>query len=171
MSKIEYFNEDCQKRKRTGNYIKKHGLSKTRISATHSNMMARCYNPKSEKYKRYGGRGIVVCDEWKTPKNFFDWSLSNGYAENLTIERIDNNGNYEPNNCTWITKGEQARNKSTNKNLTLCGVTRCITEWAEVTGYSIRTIQWRIKSGWSTSDLLTIEPSKKNRLEKINGKH
>lgn len=71
----------------------------------------RCFNEKKKEYRNYGGRGIKICDEWMEYKNFYIWAMTNGYKDNLTIERIDVNGNYEPNNCTWITIQEQQKNK------------------------------------------------------------
>lgn len=74
-------------------------------------MKTRCLNKNKKEYKNYGGRGIVICDEWLEYKNFYVWAMTNGYKNNLTIERINVNGNYEPNNCTWITIQEQQLNK------------------------------------------------------------
>lgn len=74
-------------------------------------MYYRCYNENNHAYKNYGARGITVCDEWQSFENFYNWAKSNGYQDNLTIERIDVNGNYEPSNCTWISMEEQAKNK------------------------------------------------------------
>ena len=78
-------------------------------------MKRRCTIPKDESYKNYGGRGITVCDEWLDPINFIEWALANGYKEGLTLERIDVNGNYEPNNCTWVTR--ELQNKNTRRNI------------------------------------------------------
>lgn len=97
------------------NHYKKHGLSGSRLSVIRNGMMSRCYNPKSENYYLYGGRGIKICDEWKNKetgmKNFYDWAMANGYQDNLTIDRVDVNGDYEPNNCRWATNQEQQNNK------------------------------------------------------------
>jgi hypothetical protein len=75
-------------------------------------MRQRCYNSKQKRYKDYGGRGITICDEWRMDyQAFYDWAMANGYKDDLSIDRIDVNGNYEPSNCRWATAKEQARNK------------------------------------------------------------
>ena len=95
--------------------MSRHGMKHTRIYETWCGMKKRCYNPNSKSYKDYGERGIVVCDEWKNDfLSFYNWSVQNGYGENLQIDRIDTNGNYEPSNCRWITHAEQQRNRRNN---------------------------------------------------------
>ena len=84
--------------------------------------MRRCFDKSREQYINYGGRGITVCDEWQGTdgfKNFYKWSMENGYSDNLTIDRIDNDGNYEPSNCRWVDRKTQARNMRTTKFITL----------------------------------------------------
>lgn len=106
-----------EQRHRTDNKAHKikHGLSGTRLAIIRNGMIGRCYNPKSANWNAYGGRGIKICDEWKNKdtgmKNFYDWAMANGYKDGLTIERIDVNGNYCAENCTWITMEEQQFNK------------------------------------------------------------
>lgn len=94
-----------------------HGMTGTRLYRIYKGMCGRCYYTKSDHYNAYGGRGIKVCDEClKNKQNFFEWALKNGYSEDLTIERIDVNGDYCPENCTWITMSEQYKNKQSNCN-------------------------------------------------------
>lgn len=101
----------CSKLKK----VQTHKLSRTRLYRTWSNMKQRCYNPNSCSFDRYGKKGIVVCDEWLNDfKAFYDWSIENGYDDNLTIDRIDSSGNYCPENCQWITNSENSRRVWTN---------------------------------------------------------
>ena len=97
--------------------IKIHGETYTRLYSIWTNMKTRCLNPNREAYKDYGGRGITICPEWTNDYIAFrDWSLNNGYRENLQINRKNNNGNYEPGNCNWITRTENMRNTRRIKN-------------------------------------------------------
>lgn len=126
-----------------------------RIRSILNGMKQRCYNTKTKKYHRYGGRGISVCDEWReNTQAFIDWSLSHGYADNLTIDRIDNDGNYEPGNCRWITRQEQQHNKSSNVLLTYNGKTQDLKQWADELGICYLTLWQRYKAGWDTKKII-----------------
>ena len=120
-------------------------------------MRKRCYKPKSNCYKNYGGRGIMVCDEWMGKdgqKNFYKWAVENGYKKGMTIDRIDNNGNYTPDNCRWATPKTQAYNRSTNSYITIHGKTQTVSEWADEIGISRGAMQNRLRYGWSEDRLL-----------------
>lgn len=109
-----------------------HGVSVNhkRIYHIWHNMVARCHNPKSPAYANYGGRGVSVCEEWRSdPAAFRDWALSNGYTDGLTIDRADNDGNYEPGNCRWITLAEQQGNRRDRQLYTAWGETKSASDW------------------------------------------
>lgn len=108
-------------------------------------MKNRCENPKREKYKDYGARGIKVCDEWKKASAFVEWALSNGYRKGLQLDRIDNNSDYSPQNCRWVTPKENSRNRRNTKLLTINGETKCVAEWCEAIGISPYTVYWWIR--------------------------
>ena len=94
-----------------------------RLDNIYRGMKQRCYYQKHQAYKDYGGRGITVCDEWKnSSKAFFEWAFANGYEEHLTLDRIDNNGNYEPSNCRWVTQRVQCNNRRNKSNTGVVGV-------------------------------------------------
>lgn len=119
-------------------------------------MKQRCTNPNRPDFARYGGNGIKVCDEWLSFEGFKTWAVSNGYADNLTIERNDNTGNYEPANCRWATTKEQAVNKRSNVMVIFNGKTQTISQWAEELGVNYFTLQSRItKRHWSIERALT----------------
>ncbi len=111
-----------------------------RIRSIWKDMRGRCKNKVFKGYSSYGGRGIEVCKEWdESFENFYSWATSNGYADDLSIDRINVNGNYEPSNCRWATNEQQSRNTRVNNNITINGVTHCITDWSRITGVSART--------------------------------
>lgn len=136
-----------------------HGMTNTRLYNCYKGMIARCYREKDIHYPAYGGRGIVVCEEWKNDKKaFFDWSLSHGYQDDLTIERVNVDGNYEPSNCTWIPMGEQYNNKRQNIMIDWMGERHNATYWARKTGIPAGTIRWRYKHGWDTERIFSTLP-------------
>ena len=109
----------CYQKRRASETQKTHGLGYTRLYGTWVNMKGRVFNIKNKWYSDYGGRGIIICDEWKNDfMSFYNWAMSNGYSDELSIDRIDNDGNYEPSNCRWATRIVQSRNQRTQKNNT-----------------------------------------------------
>ena len=138
----------CYGRQRSAEYHLTHGMSGTRIHSVYNTMKGRCYNPKDQKYDRYGARGITICDEWlNNPKSFYDWALSNGYQDGLSIDRIDNDGNYCPENCRWVDRKTQANNKSNNRYYEYNGMKKTISEWAEYLGLPYSAIKARFQRG------------------------
>ena len=111
----------------------KHSLSRTRIYNIWQQIKKRCNNINDTNYHNYGGRGIKVCEEWSNDFiSFYDWAISNGYQDDLTIDRIDVNGNYEPDNCRWATRKIQGNNRRDNMNISINGETKTLTEWYEM---------------------------------------
>lgn len=144
-----------------------HNGSKTRLFGIWQHILNRCYNGNVKGYANYGGRGIVVCDEWKESfANFKNWAYQNGYNENLSIDRIDVNGNYEPSNCRWANAKTQANNKRNNRVVEYNGVAKTISEWADELGLKPSTIKarldvyhWSIDRTLSTPQRRTIPDS------------
>lgn len=133
----------------------KGGLSKSRLYNIWLHMKGRCYRKTDDHFKDYGGRGIQVCEEWKNDFNSFRiWSESHGYKNNLSIDRIDNDRNYEPSNCRWVSMKEQCNNRRSNILITIEGVTHNIKEWSELSGVKYHTIYQRMVRGWTGKDLL-----------------
>ena len=132
------------------------GYSKTRIYSIYIGIKRRCCNPEDKSYPHYGGRGIKICDEWlKDSKVFIEWAKSNGYNDNLSIDRIDVNGNYEPKNCRWVTAKSQANNRTNNLFITFEGKTMTAAEWCESKGWNRHVIPARLKKGWSLEKAMT----------------
>lgn len=135
----------------------KHNQRHTRLYKIWLKMKQRCFNSKDKSYKNYGGRGITMYDKWVNDfMSFYYWSKENGYKEDLSIDRIDNNGNYEPNNCRWTDKKTQNRNTRSNHKITYNGKTMCIIEWAEELGINYSTLKWRIYNNWSIEKAFNI---------------
>lgn len=122
-------------------------------------MKGRCYNTKHPKYKHYGGRGIQVCDEWKNSfQAFYEWAITHGYKEGLSLDRRNDDGDYEPVNCRWVTIKVQNGNKRNNRYLEYRGITRSIPEWSAITGIPTSVIYGRIQyHGWSIERALTTK--------------
>lgn len=146
-----------------------HGQRNTRLYQTWLGMRFRCENPKSDSYKNYGGRGIRVCEEWQRFEPFFEWAMTHGYSDELTIDRIDVNGNYEPSNCRWADNFTQHYNTRKTRYLTVRGQRKSIGEWCRITGLPRELVYDRVfRSGWSAEQALSLPLSQGKRIG--NGK-
>lgn len=135
--------------------VTRHGQRYSRLYEIWRSMKQRCYNPNKKKYECYGGRGITVCDEWLHDfQAFYDWAMANGYSDELSIDRIDVNGNYEPANCRWATIKEQANNRRCNVSLEAFGEEHTVAEWAEILGIKKSTLYSRLQRGCSPEEAL-----------------
>jgi hypothetical protein len=148
--RVDHFFND--KQTTCGTFHKKYENSVigNKIYNTWNRMINRCYNPKSHKYYRYGKRGISVCKDWlNNYDNFYIWCINNGYKEGLSLDRINNDGNYEPSNCRWTTRKQQQRNMCRNRIITYKNQTHCLAEWCERLNLKYETIKSRLNKGWS----------------------
>ena len=135
----------------------KHGLlaENNRLYGIWEGMKQRCLNPNRNGFKDYGGRGITVCKEWLDFYSFYSWAVANGYTEKLTLDRINPNDSYYPNNCRWISAAEQQRNKTNNRLITIKGKTLLLCDWAKNYGIRASVILNRIRSGWTEEEAIT----------------
>lgn len=145
---------DCLKRKLTSSIFSTHKQSNTRLHQIWKGMRKRCNNKNAVGYKNYGGRGIGICAEWDNFANFYEWSMSNNYTELLTLDRINNDGNYEPSNCRWATMKVQANNSRRNHYITINGVTKLLHEWSDYIGISPSNVLVRLSKGYSDDEML-----------------
>ena len=124
-----------------------HGMSKTHLYGVWNSMKCRCNNPNTQHYKNYGARGIAVCDEWNADfMAFHDWAMSNGYHEGLTIDRIDVDGNYCPENCRWTSWKDQQNNRGNNRLYEYNGQTKTLHQWADEYGIKYKTLWMRVNT-------------------------
>lgn len=143
--------------------ISTHGLYHTRIHKEWEGIKARCKNSNDTAYQYYGGRGIKICDAWDNDfMNFYNWSMSNGYEDELTIDRINSDGNYEPNNCRWVNMTIQQRNRRDSVYTEINGITKHLLEWADEYGIKRQTLITRYYKGERGEKL--IRPVGKSNL-------
>ena len=133
---------------------------KTRILGILNGMNTRCYNKGHKDYPKYGGNGITVCDEWQGKdgkQRFYEWAMSNGYRDDLTIDRIDGTKGYSPDNCRWATISEQNRNRATCHYIEYNGEVKTLKEWADIAGLRKDTFRRRVVTyGWSMEEAMSI---------------
>lgn len=149
-----------------------HRGTHTRLHEIWHGMKQRCNNPRSKDAHNYSERGIYVCDEWNESfESFRDWANANGYADNLTLDRIDVNGPYSPENCRWATVKEQSRNTRVNHLLRFNGSEKTMAEWSDITGIPYFTLANRIYHGWTVERALTQPVDHKKNKYKGEMKH
>ena len=145
----------CYRAETTKTTMTTHGMTGSRLHNAWKNMIERCANPHHKNYDIYGGRGIEVCRDWQNSfQAFNDWAMQNGYAEHLTLDRIDVNRGYSPENCRWITQKAQCNNTRRNINVEINGETHTLKQWTEILGLKYGTISSRVERGWSPRDAL-----------------
>lgn len=157
----------------TGKSAVTHGMSKTRLYGIWASMKTRCYVKGRDSYAYYGGRGIKVCEEWKDSfETFRDWALNNGYKDELTLDRINGDGDYEADNCRWVTIIEQQSNKRNNVFLDVNSEKHTASEWSRMIGGSTHLVSGRLRRGWSVEDAVTIPPGgKRGKVGVADGKN
>ena len=150
-----------------------HGESSTsthkmsRLYRIWAEMKTRCYNPNDSRYARYGGRGIVVCNEWKNSYPMFKkWATTNGYTDDLSIDRINNDGPYSPENCRWADRLTQANNKCNSRFIEAFGRTLTLSQWAREYDIPVKRLHLRLKRGWDIEIALIEKPYKGRRDQK-----
>lgn len=158
----------CLKNEVISKLNRKDGRTKERLYKIWLGMFSRCYNKNLDKYKIYGMRGIKVCDEWRDYKNFRSWALSNGYIENSTqkecsIDRIDVNGNYCPENCRWATAKEQSNNTRFNVFWEFNGKKKTVAQWADELNVNAESLYRRKYRGWTIEKILTTPIRKQGK--------
>ena len=159
--------------KSCGCYRIKHGLTGSKIYAAYKHMKDRCLNPSSQCYKDYGGRGISVCEEWLGKdgfEKFEKWSSNHGYKEGLSLDRIDNDKGYSPENCRWTTQKVQSRNTRRNRYIELDGVKKSASEWCEDFNICTHTFYYRMRVlGMNEIEALTLpKASVRKHKYKVN---
>lgn len=152
------------KKSMVGTKSYKHGMSGSRLYQCYKLMKNRCYNSHNIRFHLYGGRGIVVCDEWlgeNGSSNFIQWALNNGYEDNLTLDRIDNNKGYSPENCRWATRKEQSNNLRTNRRFVLNGKEYTLSQIADMYNINYDLLHSRIRNNWDIEKAI-ITPNLNN---------
>ena len=151
----------CLRKDLPATMFRTHGLRNHPLYVVWVDMRRRCDNKTNSRYKDYGGRGITICEEWYDFKKFYDWAIA-GYKKGLSLDRINNDGNYEPSNCRWATRTEQANNKRNNRTICIDGVNKHLLEWCHEYNIEPSTALTRIKRGWSEKDAIT-KPVRKGK--------
>lgn len=166
----------CLRKKRSSDFLKErnttHGESRTKLYVCWRNMINRTQNKNNKSYKNYGGRGITVCKEWEDFMAFKEWALQNGYKKGLTLERVDNEKGYNPDNCIWADWKTQNNNKQQSRKETYKGETKTVNQWAEEYDMSYQTLLGRLNRGMTIKQALEtpISGGKRSGYRQPTGK-
>ncbi len=156
----------CLRKETTGLLNKTHGQSNSRLYSIYCNMISRTENPNATAYNLYGGRGIAICSEWRNDfPSFYNWALSNGYQDTLSIDRKDNDKGYSPDNCRWVSMSNQFNNRRSNRVITFNGENKTIAQWARSLSIDRHTIHSRLNSGWSVERALSTSTVKEGSFD------
>lgn len=151
----------CYQKELVSKLMSTHGESKTRLYGIWCAMIKRCENKNGQGFENYGGRGISVCPEWRNDYVAFrDWSMLNGYSDNLSIDRIDVDGDYCPENCRWSDRYTQMNNTRRTRQFEYKSEVHTLREWSDITGISFTLLKGRLQRGWSFEKTLTTEKQK-----------
>ena len=162
----------CYKAELGRKHFETHGQSKTKLYAVWCAMRNRCNKPGVNGYNRYGGRGIKVCEEWQNSfVPFLGWAMANGYKEGLEIDRINNDGNYCPENCRWVTRFENMQNTRINKHIEYKGNTYTISQLAEIHGIDASLVGSCLRKGWTVEEAVTLAPKVGNNQSLRGNNH
>lgn len=157
-----------EKVQQTGFKNKKYDYNRAKMQSAYKNMLDRCYNPERPEYCNYGGRGIVVCNSWLKDKEQFIMDVGIPVKDSYQLDRVDNNGNYEPGNVRWVSVTENVRNRRNTIKLTVDGETKSLAEWCQISGNPYHTVKKRIYSGWSHKAAIFNEISPVNVKKEEN---
>ncbi len=156
-----------ESKKGKANPAYKHGMEHTQLCNSYRNMLARCYNKNRKDYKFYGERGIKVCDEWRhSSVSFFNWAIKHGYLYGFTLDRIDVNGDYTPDNCRWVDFKTQCNNRRSNILCTYQGETKTLTQWCNELNLKYDTVRRRIRRGLSVEEAFRGKGKNNDKKEK-----
>lgn len=158
--KLKYCSHNCK--------LQYKKIKNKRLYSIFSSMKTRCYNNNHKSYSRYGDKGIIICDEWLNNYTLFEkWAEDNGYNDTLQIDRINNNGNYEPNNCRWVTPKQNCNNRENSVNITYNNITKTLAEWCDDFNLNYNMIYKRLNNGMSFSEAINKKVVKKNKPTKL----
>lgn len=160
----------CLRKETTALLKQTHCQCESRLYSIWCGMKNRCYNSKQSNFRYYGARGIAICDEWREDFcAFYSWAIKHGYKDNLSLDRININDGYYPQNCRWVTVGEQSLNRSNNHLIQYNDKTQSIKEWSGETGIAYDCLFYRLEHGWTVRDALTTPSKKYTSTRQTNG--